>query len=193
MKATENYSFPYPECDPPLVKDSSQITQLRNLAVAIDAEVERVDNLADNVLNHPPAARVVTAAASIATTDNLVVPVFDQTVFVNNWNGFVSPIVAGGIIIPETAWWMIGAHASADSASAIRAHVRITVDGVAASSWGNPGSPYSGIFQLAALGMTPLKINENSILRMEIKHDLGGSPAWNYRPHLWAVKLVTAE
>ena len=188
MDVTENYGFPYPECDPPLVKDSAQIAQLGVLARDIDAEVERLDILSASQVRHPPGARVITAALVNATTDILVTPVFDQTVFENNWN---AALQGGGLQVYETAWWLVGAHASADSAAAIQIQVRVTVDGVPATSWGNPGSTYSTIFQLASLGMVPLRINANSIIRMEIKHSTAGSPAWNYRPHLWAQKLVT--
>lgn len=188
MDATVNYGVPYPECDPPLVKDSSQIAQMKALADAIDTEVERLDELSNDAIRHPAGARVITAALVNATTDTLVTPVFDQTVFENNWP---AALQAGGLQVYETAWWLVGAHVSADSAAAIQVQVRLTVDGVVASSWGNPGSTYSTIFQLSSLGMVPLLINANSIIRMEIKHSTAGSPAWNYRPHLWAQKLVT--
>lgn len=189
MNVTDTYGLPYPECDPPLVKDASQIAQMQSLALAIDTEVERIDDLLTDTLVQPAGARLITAALTNATTETLVTPVLDSTVFAVNWGVTVQS--GGGLYIPETAWWMVGAHASADSASAIRVLVRVTVDGVAASSWGNPGAPYSTIFQLPALGMLPLQINAGSILNLQIKHDLAGSPAWNYRPHLWAQKLVT--
>lgn len=191
MKTTPIYEIPYPECDPPLVKDSSQITQMQTIARALDAQVERIDNLILDTLVQPAAARITTAALSNATTDTLVTPVFDQVAFFVNWGpGFVLDPSTSGMLMPETAWWMVGANASVDSAAAIRASVRVLVDGVAASSWGNPAAPYSGIFQLPALGMLPLQINAGSVLQMQIRHETGGSPAWNYRPHLWAVKLV---
>lgn len=190
MKVTDDYDLPYPECDPPLVKDASQIVQLKLLADEIDEDVERIDELLLDALVQPSSARLTTSALTTATTDTLVTPTLNLTLFERNW-GPTAAQSGGGLYIPETAWWMVGAHASADSASAIRALVRVTVDGVAASSWGNPGAPYSTIFQLPALGMLPLQINAGSILNMQIKHDLAGAPAWNYRPHLWAQKLVT--
>lgn len=189
MKATENRDFPYPECDPPLVKDASQIVQMKLLAEAIDLEVQALDDELDDVLVQPASARLTTTALTTATTETLVTPTLDLTLFERNW-GPTAAEQGGGLYIPETAWWMVGAHASVDSAAAIRALVRVTVDGLAASSWGNPGAPYSTIFQLPALGMLPLQINAGSILNMQIKHDLAGAPAWNYRPHLWAQKLV---
>lgn len=56
MKETFNYGFPYPECNPPLTKDISDIEQFRDLALAVDAEVERIATLADDTIVNPDAA-----------------------------------------------------------------------------------------------------------------------------------------
>ena len=56
MKATFNYNLPYPECSPPLTKDISDIEQFRDLALAVDAEVERIATLADDTIINPDAA-----------------------------------------------------------------------------------------------------------------------------------------
>lgn len=188
MKETEHYGFPYPECDPPLVKDASQISQFAALAEAIDAEVQRVINQTKLALTELPAARLITAAP-VATTDVQVMPTFDTVVFSQNWAGILP--AAGGMGIGEDAWYMIGAHAATDSATAMQVNIRLTVNGLAATSWSNPGSPYSTIFQLPALGMAPLRMENGDILNVELRHNAAGGTAWNYRPHLWAVKLVT--
>lgn len=189
MKATETYGFPYPECAPPLVKDASQISQMAQLAMAIDAEVERIDQLAEDNLTLLAAIRVLSPLT--ATTDVQVMPTFTFTeqLFIQNWA--TTGTQDGGILIPESAWWMIGSHASTDSATVMQVRTRLTVNGSAASSWGNPGSPYSGIFQLPALGMAPLHLTAGNVLNMEMRHNAVAGTAWNYRAHLWAVKLVT--
>lgn len=52
MKNTEPRGYPYPECNPPLVKDASDIVQLANLALTIDADIQSLfDTADDNVLS----------------------------------------------------------------------------------------------------------------------------------------------
>ena len=194
MRATENYQFPFPECNPPLTKDASQIAQMANLAKDIDLEVQRIFDAADNNLIRPPNARGTIAVLPVATTDNLVVPFFDVIVFSVNW-GTTSAINPsdGALYINEPGWYLIGCHALVSSATAaVLPMVRITVNGEPASSWSAVGGNYGvGNGRLAALSGVPLTVGEGDRVRMEIKHTAAGSPAWDYRPHLWAVRLVS--
>lgn len=191
MKATENYGFPYPECDPPLVKDSSQIAQVSTLAFAIDDEMTRIVNLVEDGLTKPAALRL-RIAASTPTTDTQLMPVFTNTdILFQNTNGSIAFTVQDGSIrVNEAAWYFVGAHADTNSATAMQVNVRLTLNGSAVSAWGNPGSPYAGAFQLPALSAAPLRLNADDVLNMELKHNAAAGTAWNYRPHLWIVRLL---
>lgn len=195
MKATENYGWPYPECDPPLVKDSSQISQLGDLARAVDLTVDEIFDQAQDDLIRPPAARLAVSVLPVATTDNLVAPFFDVAVFQLNWGLIGLPdLASGGMYINKPGWYMAGCHALVSSATAaVLPMVRLTVNGTAASSWSKMAGNYGvANSRLAALSAVPLTLSEGDILRMEIKHLAAGSPAWDYRPHLWAVRMVDA-
>ena len=198
MKETEVYDFTYPECAPPLVKDASQIAQVRVLADEIDAEVEALVTQAERDLIQPPATRFAINIGSlpVVTTDNLVSPVFDQTVFAVNW-GDSAPLVfgTGDMRIDTPGWYLVGCHAVVETATAaVLPMVRLTVNGSPASSWspvaGNYGT--AGNTRIAALSAVPLSLQEDDRVRMEIQHLAAGSPTWNYRPHIWAVRLVSA-
>lgn len=193
MKETPIYDFPYPECNPPLVKDSSQIVQVRNLADAIDTEVERIVTGAEDNLITPPNARMSIAVLPVATTANLVSPVFDTVVFTVNWGGATGDGL--GILIIKPGWYMVGCHAVVSSATAaVLPMVRITINGSPASSWSAVGGNYGvGNGRLVALSGVPLLLATDDSVRMEIKHTAAGSPAWDYRPHLWAVRLLNPE
>lgn len=196
MKETPIYGFPYPECDPPLVKDSSQIAQMSILAKEIDIEVQRVFDEADENLIRPANARLSIAVLPVATTDNLVTPSFDTTVFSVNWDGPTIPPfpTVGGLLFNKPGWFLIGCHALVSSATAaVLPMVRLTKNGSPVSSWSAVGGNYGvGNGRLAALSAIPLVVADDDIVRMEIKHTAAGSPAWDYRPHLWAVRLVDA-
>lgn len=195
MKQTETYGFPYPECEPPLVKDASQIAQVADLARAVDLEVRQVFDEATDQLIRPPAARLAVFTLPVATTDNLVVPFFDVAVFQLNWGlNSLPDLSSGGMYINKPGWYMAGCHALVSSATAaVLPMVRLTVNGAAASSWSKMAGNYGVLNgRLAALSAVPLSLSEGDIVRMEIKHLAAGSPAWDYRPHLWAVRMVDA-
>ncbi|MEU4106629.1 hypothetical protein AB0F16_39815 [Streptomyces tanashiensis] len=192
MKATETYGFPYPECDPPLVKDSSQIVQMQNLALAIDTEVQRAIIDADDALIHPPATRVGIAILPVVTTDNLAVPFFDTSVFAVNWGAPTALSTQGGILVQKGGWYLAGCHALVSSATAaVLPMVRLTVNGVPASSWSAPAGNYGvANSRLAALSAVPLLVQAEDVIRMEIKHLAAGAPSWDFRPHLWCVRML---
>lgn len=57
MKETANRGYPYPECDPPLVKDTADAPlQIKTLAEAIDDDVTALQALAATALNPPSAS-----------------------------------------------------------------------------------------------------------------------------------------
>lgn len=192
MNQTETYAFPYPECDPPLVKDSSQIVQMQSLALAIDDKVQQVVERVDDVLVRPPATRVGIAILPVATTDNLVTPFFDTSVFAVNWGAPTALSTQGGMLVQKGGWYLAGGHALVTSATAtVLPMVRLTVNGVAASSWSAPAGNYGvSNSRLAALSAVPLLVAEQDVIRLEIKHLATGSPAWDYRPHLWCVRML---
>lgn len=192
MKETEQYGFPYPECDPPLVQDSSQAVQIKNLATAIDTEVQRAITEANDELIHPPATRVGIAVLPVLTTDSLVVPFFDTSVFAVNWGAPTALSTQGGMLVQKGGWYLAGCHALVTSATAaVLPMVRLTVNGAPASSWSTPAGNYGVLNgRLAALSAVPLLVAEQDVIRMEIKHLAPAAPAWDYRPHLWAVRML---
>lgn len=190
MKETETYGFPYPECNPPLVKDSSQIVQMASLALDIDTEVQRVVDEANLELITPPNARATITVLPVATTDSLVTPLFDLSVF--QAGGAAIDTGAGGLRVQDAGWYFAGCHALVTSATAaVLPAVRLTVNGSPASSWSAVGGNYIAInSRLAALSGVPLVLAANDVIRMEIRHTAAGSPAWDYRPHIWCVRMV---
>ncbi|MGW0034668.1 hypothetical protein ACWDXD_33245 [Streptomyces sp. NPDC003314] len=194
MKTTELYGLPYPECDPPLVKDASQIAQVRLLAEAVNEQVQDLVDYGDDVLFRPPAARLGILILPVVTTDSSAIPFFDTLVFGSNW-GDSAPLdtAAGGLRVSTPGWYLVGCHALVVSATAgVLPMVRLTVNGASASSWSAVGGNYgSANARLAALSAVPMILQEGDLVRMEIKHLAAGSPTWEYRPHLWAVRLVT--
>ncbi|MEU7074744.1 hypothetical protein AB0B30_32445 [Streptomyces narbonensis] len=193
MDVTERYEFPYPECDPPLVKDASLIAQFQDLAQAVNDAVDDVVDAAERDLIQPPAARLAIAVLPVATTANLATPFFDVQVFSSNWGIFSAlDVVEGCLRVQTPGWYLVGCHALVSSATAaVLPMVRLVVNGTAASSWSAVGGNYGvSNSRLAALSAVPLNLAENDLVQMQIQHRAPASPAWDYRPHLWAVRMV---
>src|SRR5689334_7478022 len=55
---TDNRGYIYPECDPPLTKDRSDIDWLRQLAVQVDSDASGVDFKLQEFLEKPDAVRI---------------------------------------------------------------------------------------------------------------------------------------
>jgi hypothetical protein len=55
---TDNRGYSYPECDPPLVKDRSDIIFLRDLAVQVNGDAGAVDDKIEEFLEEPDSARI---------------------------------------------------------------------------------------------------------------------------------------
>lgn len=86
MKTTANRGYPYPECDPPLVKDASDIEQMRDLALAIDADAGILDARLVDFLEKPDAARMTLSGSTVvpSTTGDFVFTIVYNTVDFDN-------------------------------------------------------------------------------------------------------------
>lgn len=102
MDTTDCLGLPYPQCDPPLVKDASDIEQFRDLAEATDAAVQAYDDQLTETLTEPPAA-ALTGASNTAGTE---VNQFYSILEFDNANLFDSTF--DGIRIQEDGWYMVG-------------------------------------------------------------------------------------
>jgi hypothetical protein len=59
--------YPYPECDPPLTKDASDISQMRDLAQAVNSDATAQDARMVQLIEKPDAVRVAYAASLVVT------------------------------------------------------------------------------------------------------------------------------
>lgn len=102
MDTTECLGLPYPECDPPLTKDASDVIQFKALADATDTAVQDFDDSLTDTLTAPPAA-ALTGGNNIA--GQLVNQFYSVMEFDNA--GLFDPDF-DGIRIQEDGFYMIG-------------------------------------------------------------------------------------
>lgn len=105
---TANRGYPYPECEPPEVKDRSDISQLRDLAEAVNTDANLMDFQLQEFVERPNAARI--AFAGGVTTSGLItgfifrVP-YDSVTY-DNTSG-MTDLTVNAIRSVERGWYMI--------------------------------------------------------------------------------------
>lgn len=104
MDTTECLGLPYPQCDPPLVKDASDIEQFRDLAEATDAAVQEFDDQLTDTLTAPPAAAATGGSNTAGTEVNQFYSVLEFD------NAGLWDSVLDGFTIQEDGWYKVGGH-----------------------------------------------------------------------------------
>lgn len=118
MKTTANRGYPHPECDPPLVKDASDIEQMRDLALAIDADAEAVETRLEDFLERPDAARMSWSGNTVVpstTGDFLFTIPYDTSVY-DNTSG-ITDTSAGALVLLESGLYLFTSYVRMTHAS----------------------------------------------------------------------------
>lgn len=189
MDVTDNYQFPYPQCDPPLTKDASYIVQMRDLAEAVDAEATLLESEFMADLVRTDACRMTGAA--IVTNAAEVQPFFGTATFDNTAGGAMTDTTSGDIAILRTGWYLIGGWWNITTAVDLQPRLFFTVNGVIT---GNSQGP-SGL----ALA-TEQYISHESVFRLDagdhlssyLRHGGGTGVARTYLPVIHAALMVPA-
>lgn len=142
MDKTDCLELPFPECDPPLVKDASDIVQFKALADATNAAVqEMVDELNSELL----AINAVNVTGNIVTTQNVVTHTFGNVPTINNGN--MVDFDLDVIQIQRDGWYAVGGWVSANHASlpaSIGLRIEPLVNNATVTSRQGPGQPAVG-------------------------------------------------
>lgn len=188
MDVTENYGFPYPVCDPPLVKDASDITHLKNLADAVDAEAALLEGefLAD--LIRPDACRM--SGAAIVTNAADVQPFFNSATFDNTVGGAMTDTAAGDIAILRTGWYIVGGWWNVTTAVDIQPRLYFTVDGVVTGNSQGPSGP-PGVVEQYVSHESIFRLDAGSHLSSFLRHGGGTGASRTYLPTIYAALMTS--
>lgn len=161
MKATDPYGFPYPECAPPLVEDSSDIIQMRNLARAIDTKVTELFTEADDEFISPDACKVArTVALAFNKYDYIT---FNTTQFDNSPGAVMGG--TNGITIRQPGYYFVAGYMNTAS-STDHTRVRIELDGLGDVL--NEGIGFGTGSGCHMTGTIILPLNTGQVLRMKL-------------------------
>lgn len=106
MDVTPCLELPFPQCDPPLTKDASDIEQFRDLAFATDDAVQELDDEITDTLTAPDA--VYMEGGQNAAGNDVV---HGLNGFVNFDTAGMADTVADRIVIQQDGWYMFGGSA----------------------------------------------------------------------------------
>jgi len=179
VKTTPLREYPYPECDPPLVKDASDIIQIRDLANAIDADVENL-TVESLPLLYPVGSKMrmsglVTAAAE-----------FTVTYTTNSWQTRVgmNDATLGAIVIPETGFYQVCIWAACNSATNADIRTKLVVNGIDRGTWGGYSAAVTGVALQAATHNVNLFLTEGDQLTSRVRNSLGASATYQSNLHV---------
>lgn len=104
---TINRGYAYPECDPPLVKDRSDIRYLRDLAVSVDNDATGLENRIIEFLEKPDSARVAFAGAVLTPGTGSSGSLFRMPFNVGSYDnrGDLIDLSVEGFRVRERGWY----------------------------------------------------------------------------------------
>lgn len=185
MQTTDCLGLPYPECDPPLTKDASDIEQFRDLAEATDAAVQAfADSVSDRLLN--PDAVNMFGGSNAAGQD-----IVHFTSGVNFDNAGMSDTVADVIRVVEDGWYIVGGWVAASSPThPTPTNIRIEplVNGDVVSARQGPGAPAIGSEYVAWVDV--LQLRAGDVLQTMTHHTDAAATVFTYATVLWAQQIL---
>jgi hypothetical protein len=182
MDTTDCLGLPYPECEPPLTKDASDIKQLRDLAEATDAAVQTLaDSISDTLLN-PPCVRML---GSIVTAGQDVVQPYNGAVSFDNAN--MADTAADAIRIQQDGWYAVGGSVNSTS---VNAFIRIEplVNGDTVSSRQGYGASVGSGDRISFMDVLFLRTDD--LVTTMTHHTLLPATVYTYNTALWAYLVL---
>lgn len=105
MDLTRPRGYSFPQCEPPIIEDASDIIQMANLALTIDADIQTQFNQVDNNLLTPDGVHLAaTVSQTIQQGDTIV---YNTSRF-DNTPGAAMSFTGGPVIISDGTYLVTG-------------------------------------------------------------------------------------
>jgi|GEM_PF-4464852 len=183
MDTTDCLGLPFPQCDPPLTKDASDITQFQALAEATDAAVQAYADDVDNLYTSPDAVAML-GGTNVAGQD--VVHFFGGGAEFDNAG--MADTTAQVIRVLETGWYMVGGHVLITTATAVFVRVEPLVNGDPPSSRQGPGFATAGTEAVSFADVLFLQAGDS--LQMMTHHVASAVTVNTYSVRMWAFRIL---
>lgn len=185
MDTTECLGIPYPQCEPPLIKDASDIIQFKALADVVDTAV---DALADQLDEQLLTVDAVNVTGTVVTNDGFVTHFFQNTPSFDN--GGLYDANKDLVVIKKDGWYAVGGWVSASSAILPASHnmrINPVVNGLTVSARQGPGQPAVGFEYIAWTDVLFMRAGDE--LQVQTITSLFATTV-TYEVTLWAVLVI---
>lgn len=186
MPVTEDWGLPYPECSPPLRKDAADIAQVRDLAVAMNDNVQDLYDRLSDILLRPAACRMSVSVVQNGT-GTTIRPFYDVNTFDNTPGVVMADTVNGAIRIPWPGWWLVGAWWQSTSAVYQGYRTRFIKDGSPAASPAGPANIINANNAYMSLSQT-IRYDAEGTLGTEMIAT--SSTTWQITSRVFALQLA---
>lgn len=171
---TLNRGYSYPECDPPLVMDRSDIGFLRDLATEVNSDANALDTRIVDLIEKPPAARQAFAGSLVITKSSigdavLAIP-YNSTTYANPAS--FSDLTAFGLRIPERGFYMFTSAVRTTTAGLCDLQVRHLRNGLARTEgrrFEGPGFTVDTALETSMQTSDVFSCNAGDLIRTQIK------------------------
>lgn len=182
--------YPYPECEPPLVKDASFIVQLKQLAEAVDADMTALEQQAQTNLINPQSAYVLENPAT-AWAVPTATPNYTSAVFASP--GMDDTLFNAGIRIVTSGWYLLGTYTVViiGAGTEINARTRFLRNGAVLT----PASDQARLVTATAEDpylSTVAQLEAGDLIRTQVLHSGPAATAYTTASRLWAFQLLGA-
>lgn len=171
---TPNRGYSYPECDPPLVKDRSDIGFLRDLAQQVNTDAQALDDSIEALIERPAAARQAFAGNLVITKSSLgdavlTIP-YNSTTYANPAS--FSDLTAFGLRIPERGYYLFTSAVRTTNAGVNDLQVRHLRNGLARTEgrrFEGPSFPTDTTLETSMETSDVFLCNAGDLVRTQIK------------------------
>ena len=185
MDVTDCLKLPYPQCDPPLVKDASDIEQFRDLAEATDAAVQAYDDQLTDTLTSPPLAIATGGSNTAGTEVNQFYGVLEYE------NDSLWDSVYQGFRIQEDGWYQLGGTVRLSGFSPTVTNLRVDplLNGDPWSSRQGPGHVIGGTENVCWTDVGFFRTGD--LLNTRTAHTGNPATVATYTARMWILQILT--
>lgn len=189
MGQTVDWGLPFPECNPPLRKDAGDIAQIRDLAEAVNEDVQGLYDTAYELLVKPPAIRMQTLNTQTTGAGQIAVrPFYDTLNFQNQTGANSMSDTANGVIrVVDPGIYLCGAWFSTVFATNQGMRAKFLKDGVLAANPHGTSNIITANTAYLSICQT-LRFQQPASLSTEMTAQ--APTTWAITSRIWAVQIA---
>lgn len=188
MGLTTDWGLPFPECDPPLRKDAGDVAQIRDLAEAVDTDVQSLYDSAYDLLIRPDACRMSVSTTQTSGAGQIAIrPFYDVVTFDNTPGAVMTDTAAGVIRIVDPGVYLCGAWFSTVFATNQGMRAKFLKDGVLAANPHGTSNIITANTAYLSICQT-LRFQQPAALSTEMTAQ--AATTWAITSRIWAVQIA---